>query len=497
MRKDYYKSNSGWIVKTKHSKIDDHVIDYISKVYGKESANKYLNFVEEHPSVYVRVNNLKISRDKLSKILNKRYGIEPKIFDALPNTLKFDEHEENLGKTLEIALGYYYIQGFSSMLPPYILNPAKDDKVLDLCSAPGSKSTQLAELMNNEGTLVLNEIEVERIKALVYNLDRLNILNAGIIHSRGELLSKYYPNYFDKILVDAPCSSLGIMQKKKDVNKWWSLNRVNKLQELQVKLLVAAINMLKIDGEVVYSTCTLTPEENELLIDKILKKYPVEIVDIDLPVKHRNGFTSYGGKQLHPDLEKAVRILPWEADSDGFFVIKLKKTGQTILPEEMKSKRSYTSEFITAGNKKIKKYLSYISKTFGIDEKIFLQYNYILKRGDIFFVNKNWDDVNLGLFHRIGTKFGTIDKRDDIVLHTNAAQILDKHITKNIYEVKNKDELRLYLAGGLIPKDNIDRGQYVIKYNDYVLGTAIVTSGGIKSRFPRSKRTQTIRLGEF
>ena len=484
-------------MKTKFPRIADHVIDYISKIYGKDSANKYLNFVEEHPSAYVRVNNLKISRDKLAKILNERYGIEPEIFDALPNTLKFDEHEEDLGKTLEIALGYYYIQGFSSMLPPYILNPAKNDKVLDLCSAPGSKSTQLAELMNNEGTLVLNEIEVERIKALVYNLDRLNILNAGVIHSKGELLSKYYPNYFDKILVDAPCSSLGIMQKKKDVNRWWSLNRVNKLQELQLKLLVAAINMLKIGGEVVYSTCTLTPEENELIIDKILKKYPVEIVDIELPVKHRNGFTSYDGKQLHHDLEKAVRILPWEADSDGFFVIKLKKTGETILPGKMKSKRSYTSEFITADNKKIQKYLSSVSDRFGIDKDIFADYYYILKRNNIFFINNGWYANHLGLFHRIGTKFGTIDKRDDIVLHTNAAQILDKYITKNIYRVKDRTELQLYLAGGIIKNNENKHGQYIVKYNDYVLGTAVVVTGGMKSRFPRSKRTQTIRLGKF
>jgi len=101
------------------------------------------------------------------------------------------------------------------------------------------------------------------------------------------------------------------------------------------------------------------------------------------------------------------------------------------------------------------------------------------------------------LFHRIGTKFGTVDNRDNIVLHTNAAQLLDNHITRNIYSVKDREELRIYLAGGLFNNDEIERGQYVVKYNDYVIGTAIVTSGGIKSRFPRSKRTQTIRLGEF
>lgn len=466
-------------------------------VYGKESAGKYLDFMEEYPSVYVRVNDLKIERDTLIKRLNERYNITAEVFDVLPNTLKFNEREEDLGKTLEIVLGYYYIQGFSSMLPPYVLNPSENDKVLDLCSAPGSKTTQMSELMRNKGTLIVNEIQLDRIRALIYNLDRLNIINTGVIHSKGELLSKYYLNYFDKILVDAPCSGLGIMQKKIEVNQWWSIDRVNKLHDLQVRLLVAAIKMLKPRGEVVYSTCTLTPEENELVIEKLLKHYPVDVMDIDLPVKHRKGFTNYNGKQLHPDLEKAVRILPWEADSDGFFMIKLRKTKETDPGDKPRWKKSYTSEFLKPGNKKIIDYLDYLAQTFGIDEEVFLQYNFILKRRDIFFVNKNWDDANLGLFHRIGIKFGTIDKRDHIVLHTNAAQLLDKHINKNIYYIKNKDELRLYLAGGLIPKDNIKAGQIVVKYNDYVLGTAIVTSGGIKSRFPRSKRTQAIKLGEF
>ena len=289
----------------------DKVYDYLSEIYGKESADKYLNYIEEYPSVYVRVNDLKIERDELIKKLNKRYNIDPEIYDALPNTLKFHEREEDLGKTLEIVLGYYYIQGLSSMLPAYVLNPSENDKVLDLCSAPGSKTTQMSELMNNNGTLIVNEIQLDRIKALIYNLDRLNIINTGVIHSKGELLSKYYLNYFDKILVDAPCSGLGIMQKKIEVNQWWSIDRVNKLHDLQVRLLVAAIKMLKPGGEVVYSTCTLTPEENELVIEKLIRKYPVEVLDIDLPVESRNGFTSYYGKELHPDLEKAVRILPY------------------------------------------------------------------------------------------------------------------------------------------------------------------------------------------
>ena len=481
----------------RQNKISGNVYEYLTEIYGELSAKKYLNFVQESPSVYARVNTLKISRNLLVKRLSERYGIETDHFDTLPSAIKFNEHEEELGKTLEIALGYYYIQGLSSMLPPLVLNPSANEKVLDLCSAPGSKTTQIAEMMLNKGTLIVNDVQLDRIKALVYNLDRLNIVNTGVIHSKGEILSKYYENYFDKILVDAPCSSLGIMQKKAEVNKMWSLDKVNRLHELQVRLLVSAIKMIKPGGEIVYSTCTLAPEENELVIDKLLKKYPIEVLKIDLPIRFRTAFTQYKGNQLHPDLKYAVRILPWEADSDGFFMIKLRKIAETIPVEKPASKNSFTYKFIKYDDKRIKKYLSFISERFGIDKEQFNDYNYILKRSDIFFINKEWQTYNLGLFHRIGTKFGTINKHDEIVLHTNAAQILDPYITRNIYKVKDKEELRIYLAGQVINNNSIERGQYVVKYNDYVLGTAVVSIGGVKSRFPRSKRTQKIRLGNF
>jgi NOL1/NOP2/sun family putative RNA methylase len=215
------------------------------------------------------------------------------------------------------------------MLPPIILNPARDDIVMDLCSAPGSKTTQMSEMMDNDGTLIVNEVEIDRIKSLVFNLDRMSVVNTGIIHSKGEVLSKYYHNRFDKILVDAPCSGLGIIQKKEEVSNWWSLNRVQRLQDLQTRLLIAAIKMAKVGGEIVYSTCTLSVEENEMVIDKILSKYPVEIEEVNLPVKTHNAFTKYNDLEFDKSLSKAVRILPWEINSDGFFLVKLRKVDDT------------------------------------------------------------------------------------------------------------------------------------------------------------------------
>ncbi len=124
----------------------------------------------------------------------------------------------------------------------------------------------------------------------------------------------------------------------------------------------------------------------------------------------------------------------------------------------------------------------------------FSNYKFLLKRNDIYFTSSEWSDDNLGLFHRVGTKFGMIDKNGNIVLHSFAAQILQDFISKNIYDLKSLDELRLYLMGALIPTDQLSPGQYVIRFNNYVLGTGVVIKGGLKSRYPRSSRTQTIRI---
>jgi 16S rRNA (cytosine1407-C5)-methyltransferase len=316
-------------------------------------------------------------------------------------------------------------------------------------------------------------------------------MNAGIIHYKGEWLSKVYSGYFDKILVDAPCSGLGIIQKKNEVNSWWSKENAEGLGELQLKLLVGAIKMLKTGGEIVYSTCTLTVEENELVINKILKKYPVEIIDIELPVKAHEGFTTCNNQQLLPDLSKAKRILPWENDSDGFFIVKLRKISDTQSPDQVKPGNA-DFELLAYDNRRIKNYLTKISALYGIDEKRFSDFNYIIKGTDIYFIDKNWNDEHPGLFERIGTRFGTTDKRDDLILHTQAAQVFEKDITSRVFKIEKQDYLKIYLEGGTIKEEMNFTGQCVVKYNNHILGSGVVTPRGIKSRFPRSRRTQEI-----
>jgi 16S rRNA (cytosine1407-C5)-methyltransferase len=473
-------------------KLSSNIHNYLSSLYGEDAAGKYEEFIFQNPQKFIRINTLKISTSELKMLLKNNYGILTEEIAHIPFALKVIDDKGLLGITIEHISGLYYIQSLSSMLPPLVLNPAENDVVLDLCAAPGSKTTELGCLMKNKGTLIANEIQNDRVRMLVFNIDRMNLINTGVVHSKGELLSKIYVDHFDKILVDAPCSGLGIIQKKGEVTDWWSLERTERLGELQLKLLIAAVKMAKPGGEIVYSTCTLTVEENEMVLDTVLKKYPVEVTEIKLPFDTHDGIISYADQILNPELKKAKRILPWEIGSEGFFIIKLKKNGETTPPEQI-SARKRDLKFLSSNSKEIVKQLDKLSATFGIKTEVFQDYKFYFKKNDIFFVTRDWNEDNPGLFERIGMKFGTLDRNNEIVLHTNAAQLLGDSITKSIYDLKDQVGLKTYLEGGTIKKDTGIYGQHIIKYNSLLLGTAIISKAGIKSRLPRSKRTQTIQ----
>ncbi|HQI39466.1 MAG: hypothetical protein B6D44_02950 [Ignavibacteriales bacterium UTCHB2] len=471
------------------TEVSNKIYNYFSVLYGREAADKYLAFIEKDPAQYIRVNTSRISNEELVNLISEKYQIKTEKVENFNNVLKIIDGQDRIGKTIEHVLGFYYIQSLSSMLPPLVLNPDSNDVVMDLCGAPGSKSTQLAELMGNKGTLIINEVDNKRIKSLIFNLERMNVVNSSVIHSKGEVLSKVYSEHFTKVLVDAPCSGLGIIQKKGEVSNWWSLEHVQRLQQLQIRLLVSAIKMAKVGAEIVYSTCTLSVEENEIVIDKILEKYPVKLEQVKLPIPSRSAFTEYNGVKLNPELKKAIRVLPWEIDSDGFFLVKMIKTDKTEANEkEIPQQTKY--QIVGSDHKIIKPYLKYVTEHFGVNKNILDDYKFIFRGKDIFFVIKDWNDENIGLFNRIGLKFGTLDKNERITFNSQAAQIFANHITKFIYELKNEDELLKYLTGWKIKDLDIPLGQYIVKYNNWTLGTAVMTSEGLKSRFPRTKRTQ-------
>ncbi len=470
--------------------LSNNILSYIESVFGKEYLEKYKLFFNSKYPITLRF-SVSLPEQKIIVTNLKNYGIELEPFQFIPNAYFVLQGEDIVGKTLEHSIGKYYIQSLSSMIPPLVLKPDENDVVMDLCAAPGSKSTQLAKLMNNKGTLYSNEPNFNRVKALVHNLDKMNSVNMSVLKHRGELLSKYFEEYFDKILVDAPCSALGVIQKKNEIIKWWESERVDRISELQLKLLISAIKMAKTGGEIVYSTCTLTIEENEFVINKVLEKYPVELIEFKIDIPHQPGFTEFNNYKFHPSLSLTKRILPWKIKSEGFFISKLKKIAKTepakkvILPKSKK-------KILTAGNKNIKQYLNNIHNHFGIPFEILNNYKYVFRGNNINFISGNWLEYNPDFFERIGTKFGLIDKNNFGRLHSHAAQILGKYATKNIFELKNEKELRLYFSGGIIKRTHEAKGQKIVKYKNMVLGTGVALKETFKSQFPSSKRSADI-----
>jgi len=469
--------------------ISDKIADYLTSLFGAEAVTHYRQYLEDEPAFYLRCNSIKTNRDDVQKNLFENYGIATEKISEISDALKVIGDRSLIGKTLEHSIGEYYIQSLSSMIPPLVLAPQPTDKILDLCSAPGSKTTQIAALMKNKGTLLVNEIQLDRLKTLVFNLERMNVVNAGVIHSKGEVLSRFFQNHFDKILVDAPCSGLGIMQKKNEVSNWWTKEKAEQLSELQYRLLLSAFKMVKVGGEIVYSTCTLSVEENEFVIDKLLKKFPIKLLPVTLPVFSHNAFTKFQGEQLDKSLQQAKRIIPWEVNSEGFFVVKILKEDEIEVQNPAETKR-HPFTFLHA--KKLGKYLEQLTGVFEIQKNVFERYKYLQKGNDIFFVTEDWNEENLMMFERIGTKFGMIDKNDKLILHTQAAEILQNEIHKRIVELSGNDELKKYLDGGIIKKEFPFKGQAVVKFRNALLGTGGISVDGLKSRYPRSKRTQEI-----
>ena len=196
------------------------------------------------------------------------------------------EEEDRPGKHPYHEAGVYYIQEASAMLPAQLLDAKPGERVLDLCAAPGGKSTQIGAAMGGEGILICNEIHPARAKILSENIERMGIINAIVVNHSPDVLAQHFPAYFDRILVDAPCSGEGMFRKNEEACSEWSPENVTMCAERQDEILDYAAQMLAVGGRLVYSTCTFAPEEDEGSVSRFLKRHPEFSV---VPVEYRDG----------------------------------------------------------------------------------------------------------------------------------------------------------------------------------------------------------------
>lgn len=302
----------------------------------EKDRQSYWEVLKKTPVRSIRCNTLKISSEKLKLQLENNYNwtIEqpwkenPEVMIVLSEL-----NPGELGRTMEHLLGYYYIQELASLFPIISLRPEKEELFLDLCAAPGSKTTQASAFMQNKGTIIANEVSLGRLKILSSNLERCGATNTLVTKKDGPAfcrrIKKEFPDMkFDKILIDAPCSGEGTLRSSYKTYRMWNFKSIKNLSKIQKLMVAEAIKILTIGGELVYSTCTHAPEENEEVVDFILKNFPeMEIQEVNLPkeIKKREGISKWNGKEFHEGVRNSSRIYPQDNNTEGFFISKFKK----------------------------------------------------------------------------------------------------------------------------------------------------------------------------
>ncbi len=288
--------------------------DYFKKLLGDE-LDSFIEVCKKPLKDSIRVNTNKTTLIKVKKLLKKKgWVFEPISF--YKNGLIINKRNMSMGNTLEHYMGYYYVQEQSSMIPPIVLNPDEDDFVLDCCASPGSKTTQLSMMMNNKGVIYANDKDFNRISILRNNLQRCGCRNT-VITMHDAVKFKNYFEVFDKILLDAPCTGFGAIRKDWSILKMFNPKTFDYMSGVQKKLADACIAALKPGGTLVYSTCTLTTEENEEVVKYVLDSYPNTILE-KINIKGLKCEQGIG-------VDKVCRIWPHHIDMEGFFIAKIKK----------------------------------------------------------------------------------------------------------------------------------------------------------------------------
>ncbi|XP_021404882.2 28S rRNA (cytosine(4447)-C(5))-methyltransferase [Lonchura striata] len=299
-----------------------------------------INFLEANEvprPVTIRTNTLKTRRRDLAQaLINRGVNLDPLGKWSKTGLVIYDSTVP-IGATPEYLAGHYMLQGASSLLPVMALAPQENERILDMCCAPGGKTSYIAQLMKNTGMILANDSSAERLRSVVGNLHRLGVINAVVSNCDGRQFPKVIGG-FDRVLLDAPCSGTGVISKDPAVKTNKDEKDIQRCAHLQKELILSAIDSVnaasETGGYIVYCTCSIMVEENECVVDYALKKRNVRLVATGLDFG-KEGFTRFKDRRFHPSLKSTRRFYPHTHNMDGFFIAKFKKFSNA-LPQAQK-----------------------------------------------------------------------------------------------------------------------------------------------------------------
>ena len=420
------------------------------RLLGKEAASFFSTFDQETISAF-RTNPLKEGRVTFS--------------NPIPGT-KWGYYGKVSGKSPEHVTGLIYSQEPAAQMVAQVAHPHEGMRVLDLAAAPGGKSTHLLSYLNNTGLLVSNEINNKRSKILVENIERFGARNVLVTNESAERLAKVFSSFFDLIVLDAPCSGEGMFRKQPDAMDYWSLDYPAQCATLQREILEDAVKMLANGGELVYSTCTWAPEENEEIVAWLLDEFPLELVDIP----KLNGMTP------GIDYPETARMYPHHFKGEGQFVAKFRFVGEHKLPKLKPARSNLTADQRSLWQIFQKEHLKVELKG---DLQTFGDQLYLLPLG--------LPDLSKVKIARNGLHLGTFKKKRFEPSFALGLALQPSEV-RNKLELSQQD-FEVYVGGETLQiKESLPNGWYQLIIHGNGLGFAKLANQTLKNYFPKGLR---------
>ncbi len=448
----------------------------------------------------IRANTLLIDPDLLASRLEKRgFKLRRVPWHRWFFIVDDPELAEHPGRSLEHLLGYYYVQELSSALPPIVLDPKPGDLVLDMAAAPGSKTTQMAQMMKGIGTIVANDVSSDRIGALRSNIDRLRVTN--VILTREDSRSFRSKIKYPKILLDAPCSSEGTVRKDPSHLANLTMTRIRRFSSLQKALVRRSYDLLEPGGVLVYSVCTFAPEEAEDVVSYAID-LGLDVEGFELPVMSDPGVVKWVDEkgrvhEYHKKVERTARVWPHLNDTGGMFIAKLRKPGGRLSQDRgydifMTDDIHGTAYMEPASKDDLEFFNRYFESRFGVDRRELSSY-IVLKRGRSFWAFSG-EMRTLEVLDRVesaGIRALNISGRIPKPT-TSFLRLIGNRAKRNITSLRSYSELVEFMSGGIVRrKFDADPGFVIVKYGDDVLGCGMYSPRlGLVSQLPKYMRAE-------
>ncbi len=444
-----------------------------------EEFSDYIKCYDEPRFYGLRVNTKKISVEKFKEICP--FEIRP--IPWIENGFYYDGDKVQPAKHPYYFAGLYYLQEPSAMTPANRLPIEPGDKVLDVCAAPGGKATELGAKLKGEGVLIANDISNSRAKGLLKNIEIFGVGNVLVLSEEPGKLEEYFPEYFDKILIDAPCSGEGLFRKDKKMVKAWEEHGPSFFAKIQRSIVTQAARMLKPGGMILYSTCTFDAEENEGTIEYLLNEYPEfflkDIVSYDGFAEGKPEVTE--GKS--EEFRKTVRIWPHKMHGEGHYLALLQKGEKKEENRPLKKQKR---------GKKVPTEL----EEFFRDVSWEMDWSRLEIHGErVYYMPEGLPDVKGIRFLRTGLYLGDVKKNRFEPTQAFAMCLKKEEYAHTISLPVDDDRVIKYLKGETLEVDDLvspkEKGWQLICIEDYPLGWGKLSNGTLKNKYLPGWRWQS------